>query len=64
MEVCSKQLQWNLHKMDTIGEQPSGRLERWSSLGGFDCQLRMLLQMNLGALLTASLVHIYKLKRL
>ena len=38
-------------------------IERWSSLGGFDCQLyvyslsHFLLQMNLEALLTASLAH-------
>ncbi len=32
-------VQWNLHKTDTIGEQPFGRyIERWSSLRGFESQ--------------------------
>ncbi len=44
-------VQWILHKMDTIGEQLFGGCyrERKSSLGGFDCQLCMLSESFLAA---------------
>ncbi len=56
-------LQWNLHKTDTIGEQPFGRyrevvfLERLRKPTTVCSMSQFLLQMNLGALLTASLAH-------
>ncbi len=57
-------LQWNLHKTDTIGEQPFGRYREVVFLGRFQlpamyalAMSHFLLQMNLGALLTASLAH-------
>ena len=43
-------VQWNLYKTDTIGEQLFlAVMERWSSLGGFDCQLCMLYESFLAA---------------
>ncbi len=56
-------VQWNLHKTDTIGEQPFGRyrevvfIERFREPTTVRSMRQFLLQMNLGALLTASLAH-------
>ncbi len=48
----SSDLQWNLHKTDTIGDSLLAVIERWSSLRGFESQPQytslFILQMNLG----------------
>ncbi len=56
-------IQWNLHKTETIREQPFGRyrevvLYLEVSIASYVCSLSpFLLQMNLGVLLTASLAY-------
>ncbi len=54
--IREKKLQWNLHKTDTIGEQPFGRYrkERFREPTTV-CSVSQFL--HLGALLTASLAH-------
>ncbi len=56
-----QQLQWNLHKTDTIGDSCYREVvfvERFRLSITCICSIsQFLLQMNLGALLTASLTH-------
>ena len=63
--LLAQAIQWNLHKTNTIREQPFGRYREVVFLGRFRlpamyvlCSMsHFLLQMNLGALLTAPLAY-------
>ncbi len=58
-----KATEWNLHKTNTIGKQPFGHyrevvfIERFREPTTACSMSQFLLQMNLGALLTAFLAH-------